>query len=731
MLFPGTQMHIVTFLFVCVEVVILFYLAIYKLARPDDKTNALNIVLISLLLVYNVTGGLLPDKNLPGSYFLQEALAYATGFITPCYFPYYVYKAFGLEKMRFHAFRGVFLCLIIPYIAFLIVFATAGTLAQAKNILIIPTAYALWVIFSLNKAVNSKYNNNFSDPATRREKFVLLLSLTPWVGLPIIDYFDLGQAIEASVTNVGFLTLFTFQVSGHIAAIRLEHQRVIISEQRLKNWNTTLQTEVERRTKELAKINEQQMNTFINLAHETKTPLTLVNNYMEEHIRKHGASEELAIVKNSIDKLSADIINLFDLEKFKRGFAVYNHNQVSNFSKILSDSITLFEVYARKLDVPIQTAIEANIFVKADPLSINRIVNNLIENAIKFSSPDCLVTIRLNMVEENVFFSVKNCGPGIPQAVHRKVFEPYYQIGTHKKHLQGMGLGLPIVKKVVDDLAGEVILTSNPETERGTEILIVLKAHQLLHNETVPNMPARRSPVGVVVSPTIEDIIVNVGRSNILVVEDNTFLLAYLSKKLSEHYNVYAATGGDQALRKLNALKIVPDLIITDVMMEAVDGYTFASILAKSETYNHIPFIFLTAKAGPTERLQGLKLGAIDVIQKPFSMAELLQKIQSILANTQKQHRALVETARSLLHKDEFPARQNAGEILEQNFLRYQLTQRERDIAKEVCRGIPYKGIAETMFISEKTVAKHVQNIFEKVGVSNKLELTKRLEEAA
>src|ERR1700675_1487722 len=116
MLLPGTQMHIVTFIFVCIEIVIFFYLVIYRLARPDDKKAYLNIVLIFLLITYNVTGGLLPDPNLPGSFFIQMAIAYGTGFITPCYFPYYVYKAFGLEKMKFHAYKGVYLFLILPYL---------------------------------------------------------------------------------------------------------------------------------------------------------------------------------------------------------------------------------------------------------------------------------------------------------------------------------------------------------------------------------------------------------------------------------------------------------------------------------------------------------------------------------------------------------------------------------------------------------------------------------------
>lgn len=86
MLLFGTQMHIATFLFTCIEMVILFYLLIYRLARPDNKATRLNIVLIVLLLIYNITGGFLPDPNLPGSYFIQESIAYGTGFITPVIF---------------------------------------------------------------------------------------------------------------------------------------------------------------------------------------------------------------------------------------------------------------------------------------------------------------------------------------------------------------------------------------------------------------------------------------------------------------------------------------------------------------------------------------------------------------------------------------------------------------------------------------------------------------------
>ena len=258
MLLPGTQMHIITFLFICIETVILLYLVIYRMARPDDKSTFLNIILILLLILYNVTGGFLPDPNIPGSYYVQLSIAYATGFITPCYFPYYVYNAFSLEKMKFHAYRGVIYFLVIPYIIFVIVFVVTGKLDAAKNLLIIPVLYAIWVIITLTSAVKFKYKNNFKTKGAKEEVAVLFLSLTPWVGLPVIDYFNFGQAVEATTTNTGFLLLLGLQLKQHITLVKAEHQRLIESEEQLLRWNEQLQEEVSKRTQELERISREE-----------------------------------------------------------------------------------------------------------------------------------------------------------------------------------------------------------------------------------------------------------------------------------------------------------------------------------------------------------------------------------------------------------------------------------------------------------------------------------------
>ena len=730
MLLPGTQMHIITFLFVCIEAVILCYLLIYRLARPDDKTAYLNIILIFLLEVYNITGGLLPDKNLPGSYFIQMAIAYGTGFITPCYFPYYVYKAFGLEKMKFHAYKGVFFFLIAPYVLFVIVFGITGDLNLAKDLLILPVAYAVWVIASLVKSIKYKHQGNFKKSESKEELTVLFLRLTPWVGLPIIDFLNLGQGIEASITNIGFLLLFALQLKRHIADLRTEHERLVNTEHQLLNWNITLQQEVAKRTNDLEKINEQRTNTFVNLAHETKTPLTLITNYLDEYLHKNKESEELLVVKRSIDKLTSDIVNFFDVEKFNKGLVVYNHHLIADVSSIVKEAIELFEPYANKKKVKLSASIENNILVQADPSAINRVVNNLIENAIKFSDEAAPISIKLYKDDTLLNFVVQDVGVGIPAEFQKKIFEPYFQITSKKANGQGMGLGLPIVKKIIDELNGTIAVKSKGKLEKGTEFTVTLPIYQKKSSEEIskPDIPSYFSSTQVELE--IECKPYNDKEKTILVVEDNISMANYLSKKLCENYNVYTALNGNDALKQLKDGSVLPDLIISDVMMDKMDGYAFAKIISSNSSYGHIPFIFITAKSAPNDKYEGLRLGAIDYVRKPFMIQELLHKIESILAVTAKQKQSIINTAFASLTRNDIRNSAGAMHSFDENCQVYNLSSREKEVAELICRGLKYKDIAETLFIAERTVTKHAQNIFEKVEVRNKVELCNKLEYA-
>ena len=732
MLVFETQMHIVTFIFVCIEIVILFYLVIFRLARPDDQTVFLNIALIFLLLIYNITGGLLPDPKLPGSFFWQEVIAYATGFIAPCYFPYYVYKAFGLARLKYHTYKGVFLFLIIPYFLFVAAFAMSDDLKVAQNLLILPVLYSSWLVILVIRSIHDKYDNDFRSMESKQELTVLLLSLAPWISLPVISFLDIGQAVEASATNIGFLLLFSLQVKQNIKQIRVDHEKLLESESRLRAWNTNLQDEVNKRTKELEKAHQIRSTNFINLVHETKTPLTLIQNYLGEYISKNGSAEELDIIKGSVDKLTTDVINLFDVERFSKGIDVYRHNKVSDFSKILKSSLPLFEYYCRNQNIKLRTSIEENIYLKADPNAINRVANNIIENAIKFTDEGGEITVLLNQMNDNIIFSVQDNGVGISPSLQKKIFEPYYQIGHKNTSLQGMGLGLPIVKKVVDGLSGEIVVESNPGLVPGTKVLVILTKHDL-NTEDIPVQSTKEASNSKYqfADYTIEDSAYLPERRTILLVEDNKAMLQFLCNKFRGKYNVYYASNGTDALKKLHELPVIPDIILSDIMMDKMDGFAFAQVISEQANYDHIPIIFLTAKSTPTDRLKGLKLGAIDFVSKPFSFEELNQKIETILLNISKQKTAILNSSilslKTLKNLNNENSTVSYDSKFDQNIKLLSLTNREIEIAKLIIKGNTYKEIASELFISEKTVTKHIQNMFEKANVSNKVGFINKL----
>jgi DNA-binding NarL/FixJ family response regulator len=349
-----------------------------------------------------------------------------------------------------------------------------------------------------------------------------------------------------------------------------------------------------------------------------------------------------------------------------------------------------------------------------------------LENAIKFSFEGGRIDVSLKAEDDTILFSVKDYGVGIPTNMHKKVFEPYFQISNSKRNIQGMGLGLPIVKKVIDDLKGEIQIVSNPSMETGTEIRVRLRQHELTEKEIVsPNII--ESPAINIDKLNDQKLLHDANKQTILLVEDNITMINYLQMKLKPNYNVYTALNGNEGINKLKELLVLPDLIITDVMMDKVDGYNFAKFLSNDNRLKHIPFIFLSAKSTRNDKLLGLKLGAIDFIQKPFSVSELLQKVESILENVSKQKRAVLSSAFSAVSTGQGSHSFVPTDSFENKCRLYNLTQREMDIARLICQGMKYKEIGENLFISERTVTTHAQNIFEKVNVSNKIELINKV----
>src|SRR5690606_32692168 len=181
---------------------------IYYLFRPQDKQRFWFLILLLLLIFYNVTGGLFPDPKYDMSIRLQNIIAYGSGFLMASYFPYYFYRAFDLEKLRFHAIFGVPLFLLLPYLVFLVIIYSINkdlNLAVRYSI-VAPFFYSLILLWAILRAIRHKYKGK-TDNGNYPEVIAVYCAVAPWAAMTIMAYFQVDQIVEVIVTNSGFLII--------------------------------------------------------------------------------------------------------------------------------------------------------------------------------------------------------------------------------------------------------------------------------------------------------------------------------------------------------------------------------------------------------------------------------------------------------------------------------------------------------------------------------------------
>lgn len=228
MLVAGTQMHIVTFVFILLEIAMFFYQFIYYLSRPQDKNRLWYMILLFLLIVYNITGGLFPDPEINIPIVTQTIIAYGSGFLMASYFPYYFYKGFNLKRLRFHAIYGVFFFLILPYIIFFVIgYSLNGNLDLAiKYGIVIPFFYSLVLLWAILRAICLKYKE---DKNSRNiwEVIAVFCAVIPWVSMTVLAYLHASQLIEVIFTNGGFIIITLIFISKSITQARNEYLKLL------------------------------------------------------------------------------------------------------------------------------------------------------------------------------------------------------------------------------------------------------------------------------------------------------------------------------------------------------------------------------------------------------------------------------------------------------------------------------------------------------------------------
>lgn len=230
MLVFGTQIHIVTAIFIGLEILMfLFQLASY-LYWPRDSNRGWYLLLLLLMLLYNITGGLFPDPKIRIPLNIQEMIAYGTGFLMASYFPFYFYKGFDLKALRWHALFGVPLFLILPYVVFfVIVYAINGQLnVDIRFGMIVPLIYAIVLLCVIFKAIHHKYSANRNN-LNYLEEIAMCCAVTPWAALAFFGIVEESQLTEVLCTNTGIVIITALFIARSVQMARQDFNNKLLT----------------------------------------------------------------------------------------------------------------------------------------------------------------------------------------------------------------------------------------------------------------------------------------------------------------------------------------------------------------------------------------------------------------------------------------------------------------------------------------------------------------------
>ena len=362
---------------------------------------------------------------------------------------------------------------------------------------------------------------------------------------------------------------------------------------------------------------------FINIAHDIRTTLTLINTPLERIIKNEIVSERVMASLLLMKKKSLRLIELVNqLLDFRKAETENNNLRFVNVEivSLLTVTADFFQDEAQKnnLQLKIESPVK-KLYAFIDKEAITKVLSNLFSNAVKYAKSSVVVKIH-NENTEAVIVDFINDGKPISKEHWRKIFEPYSQVNENGLKT-GAGLGLSIVYFLVEKHNGKIeIIESSAEK---TIFRIILPVNQ--------SKPIKSIPDDSTGKPIRQRYSFNTDCSSILIVEDNEEMRIIIADELRDNYNVFVVGSGKEALEILKDNNI--NLIICDILMPVMDGFEMLIEVKANPEFSHIPVIILTSGASVQARLYGLELGADAYIVKPFSMDLLLVQISNLLAN--------------------------------------------------------------------------------------------------
>lgn len=437
-------------------------------------------------------------------------------------------------------------------------------------------------------------------------------------------------------------------VKEQTAAITREKNRVEEALNALKESKAITEQQALR----LEDLNRQKNSFFANISHELRTPLTLIKGHTDLALNgKYGSLSEplqtlFVQLEGNIGRLSLQIEQLLQLSRIESGTEQL-HKVPLNMYQLALHLQSMFLSWADQKGITLIVELSGNqdaAWVHADKSKMEQVLINLISNAIKHTEKGGRVAIITQAAGKNfgnrVGLRVKDTGSGIPEDSLPFLFDRFFQASNAQKG--GIGLGLAVVKEWVGMHQGEVRV--NSKLGEGSAFQVFLPALQTEANQPTPETGPGAKEESVIIHPAVKTVMfedlkirrqfsVKPGKTNrehlplILIAEDEAGLQEYLHELLIENYRVHIVNNGLEGLEA--ARELMPDLIISDIMMPVMDGFDFCRKLRNDPTLNFIPFVMLTARTDEEHQLAGLQKGADAYLPKPFNAGLFVETVKN------------------------------------------------------------------------------------------------------
>jgi signal transduction histidine kinase/ligand-binding sensor domain-containing protein/DNA-binding response OmpR family regulator len=449
---------------------------------------------------------------------------------------------------------------------------------------------------------------------------------------------------------LSFWALFIYIIISAIAIY--ETRKIILARIQLRR---ELLIERIKRDKE-EKFNQERLRFYTNISHELRTPLTLIMGPIQQLISeekegtKHSRLQQLIL--NNSQRLLTLVNQLLDFRKSLFEGMILKATY-SNIVELIELNIQAFDYLAKEKSIVVSFSTEkSEVSGWFDKEKLETILFNILSNAFKYTPNGGYIKIELATEKYSAHFPKKhseiritNSGKGIPKHLQEKVFEHFFQIKDDPETLkQGSGIGLSLVKALVELHHGKITVDSDPGKTTTFTILLSLDREEYSEEEVFDFMrDADRRTKELLESSFDKNEKSGIRKSitdsrRILIIEDNRELRYFLTGFLSDEYEVLTAGSGSEGLEICE--KDNPDLVISDVMMENMDGLQFCKKLKTTPEISHIPVILMTALASMENKISGYKTGADDYITKPFEPQLLKIRVHSMLENLEKARKA-------------------------------------------------------------------------------------------